>query len=188
MVADSNEQDARWFDEVYRSSYLAVVRYVYRRANDRALAEELTQEVFYVAWRRRHETPKVTLPWLYAVARRLLLNEWRARRNKPVLVNLTVASAAATDSPCESVPAIVDIYTAMAGLQECDREVLQLVGWEQLTVKEAAEVMGCSRVAAATRLMRARRRLAAALEPGSTYRPDKSADTIALTREAKAHA
>ena len=51
----------------------------------------------------------------------------------------------------------------MARLSEIDREILRLVGWEQLTVAEAAIVLGSTRTAAKVRLHRARRRLAALL-------------------------
>ena len=45
-----------------------------------------------------------------------------------------------------------------------DRELLLLVGWEQLDHAAAARVLGCSRTALKVRLHRARRRLAAHLE------------------------
>lgn len=186
-MASSKEHDDQWFDEVYRSNYPAVMRYAYRRLNNRPMAEELAQEVFYVMWRRRHDIPKVTLAWLYAVARRLLLNEWRARRTRPVIVELAAADAGAAFSPCESVPAIVDLYVAMARLGERDREILQLIGWEELTLKETAEVIGCSRMAAATRLMRARRRLRTALEQPAEHRT-RDTGTVTSTREVEVHA
>jgi RNA polymerase sigma-70 factor (ECF subfamily) len=67
-----------------------------------------------------------------------------------------------------------DLRTALANLAEPDQEVLRLVGWEELTVAEAATVLGCTRTAAAVRLHRARRRLAAAMaapRPRVTWNP-----------------
>lgn len=55
------------------------------------------------------------------------------------------------------------IASALRGLSDRDREALQLIGWEELSVKEAATVAGCSENAFAVRLHRARRRLSAAL-------------------------
>lgn len=56
------------------------MRYGLRRLADTDAAAELAQEVFVIAWRRRREVPDRSLPWLYGVARRLLANQWRARR------------------------------------------------------------------------------------------------------------
>jgi RNA polymerase sigma-70 factor (ECF subfamily) len=55
------------------------------------------------------------------------------------------------------------VRAAMAGLSETDQEILRLIGWEELTLGEAATVLGCNRATAAVRLHRARRRLTAAM-------------------------
>ena len=56
----------------------------------------------------------------------------------------------------------------MAGLSELDQEILRLIGWEDLTVSEAATVLSCTRTTAAVRLHRARRRLTAAMAYSTT--------------------
>src|SRR5690349_8155357 len=68
------------FRAAYRRHAPAVWRYLARRLGDDVLAEDLTSEVFVVAWRRRHEAPTDSLPWLYGVARRVLANDRRAAR------------------------------------------------------------------------------------------------------------
>src|SRR5262245_19625673 len=71
-------------EERFRAAYQrhapAVWRYLARRLGDDDLAEDLTSEVFVVAWRRRHDAPADSLPWLYGVARRVLANDRRAAR------------------------------------------------------------------------------------------------------------
>lgn len=49
-------------------------------------------------------------------------------------------------------------------LSERDREILALACWEGLTSQRIAKVLGCTAIAARTRLHRARKRMAAALE------------------------
>jgi len=49
--------------------------------------------------------------------------------------------------------------TALAALDEADRELIQLIAWERLTHEQASEVLGCSVNAVAIRLHRARGRL-----------------------------
>lgn len=55
------------------------------------------------------------------------------------------------------------VLGALATLGERDRELLLLIAWDGLSQAEAAEVLGIRRPAVATRLHRARRRLADAL-------------------------
>jgi RNA polymerase sigma-70 factor (ECF subfamily) len=57
------------------------------------------------------------------------------------------------------------LYEAMDSLSERERAVLELVALEQLTVSEAAAVLGIRAGTARVRLARARRRLRGLLDP-----------------------
>jgi RNA polymerase sigma-70 factor, ECF subfamily len=65
-IATSHEER---FRAAYGRHAGAVWRYLARRLGDDDLAEDLTAEVFLVAWRRRGDAPTDSLPWLYGVAR-----------------------------------------------------------------------------------------------------------------------
>ncbi|MEV4510582.1 sigma-70 family RNA polymerase sigma factor [Dactylosporangium sp. NPDC049525] len=155
---DANDRDTGWFRAVYDRHYADVVRYGLRRLDTSAAsaAEELAQEVFLVAWRRRWDVPSHALPWLYGVARRLLANHWRAQRAAPPPVEL--GERPATDRH-DGVDQLLDVRAALTRLSDDDQEILRLVAWEQLAVGEAALVLGCGVTAAKVRLHRARRRL-----------------------------
>ncbi|MEU7798600.1 RNA polymerase sigma factor [Micromonospora arborensis] len=159
------KRDEGWFTSLYAAEYAHIVRYGLRRLADSDASAELAQEVFVVAWRRRAEVPDHSLPWLYGVARRLLANQWRSRRGAPALLPITDVDAArvAGSSGADVTVGVADVRAALAILSELDQEILRLVGWEELTVSEAAKVLGCTRAAAAVRLHRARRRLAEAM-------------------------
>ncbi|MEV0570144.1 sigma-70 family RNA polymerase sigma factor [Dactylosporangium sp. NPDC050588] len=154
---DANDRDAGWFRDVYARHYADVVRYGLRRLDGTAAAEELAQEVFLVAWRRRGEVPEPALPWLYGVGRRLLANHRRARRTAP-------APGALGDHPAadrhDGLTELLAVRAALTRLSDDDQEILRLVAWEQLSVAEAALVLSCGVTAARVRLHRARRRLA----------------------------
>jgi RNA polymerase sigma-70 factor (ECF subfamily) len=174
MPAESTRGEA-WFTALYAAHHLDVVRYHARRIGDADEAGELAQEVFAVAWRRRADVPERELPWLYGVARRVLANRLRAERSRPALVPLEHSEHSEHSQHSEhsehSRPGqhagvderVGDVLTALAGLPRADRELLCLIGWEDLTPAEAAVVLGVSRATVAVRLHRARRRLAGAL-------------------------
>ncbi|MBM0275612.1 RNA polymerase sigma factor [Micromonospora tarensis] len=159
------KRDEAWFTSLYAAEYAHIVRYGLRRLGDADASAELAQEVFVVAWRRRGEVPDRSLPWLYGVARRLLANQWRSRRAAPDLLPIADVDLArlARSSAADATVGVADVQAALAVLNDIDQEILRLVGWEELTVSEAATVLGCARTTAAVRLHRARRRLAEAM-------------------------
>lgn len=157
------KRDADWFTEIYAAHYPLVVKYGLRRLSDLDTSVELAQDVFAIAWRRRTLVPDRSLPWLYGVARRLLANQWRARRAGPVVTTLSDLDLLPAQDGEETTAALADVRAALATLGELDQEILRLVAWEELTVGEAAAVLGCTGTAAKVRLHRARRRLAAAM-------------------------
>ena len=66
-----------WFAALFAAHHPDIVRYARRRGIGAAMARELADEVFVVAWRRRQEVPDAGLPWLYGVARIVLANSRR---------------------------------------------------------------------------------------------------------------
>jgi RNA polymerase sigma-70 factor, ECF subfamily len=147
------------FDELYRAHAPAVLAYCLRRAS-RETAEEAVAETFTVAWRRLEDAPAPSLPWLLAIARRVLANQRRSARRQWALAERLAAEPAGQAHPDADATPVLE---ALSRLQAVDREVLMLVAWDGLRSAEAARVLGCSPVAARIRLHRARRRLAQAL-------------------------
>lgn len=150
---------------MYREHYGAVYRYMIRRVGA-ADAADLAAEVFAVAWRRMDTLPAgAPLPWLYTVARNTVANHRRAvGRAEDLHRDLAVDATVTARDVGEAVTERHVVHRAWAALRTSDQEVLALIGWEGLTVREAARVLGCSAPACSVRLMRARARLARALE------------------------
>ena len=150
------------FEALYTAHRDDVWRYLRRRTADDH--EDLTTEVFLVAWRKRAELPSEPLPWLYGVARKVLANHRRGEGRREALAER--AAAHATDRTPDLADAVglrADLAQALDTLNERDRELVLLVAWEGLAVGEAAAALGCTRAAAAVRLHRARKRLHHAL-------------------------
>jgi RNA polymerase sigma-70 factor (ECF subfamily) len=161
----SREEEAR-FEAMVRSTRSAVLAYALRRT-DAATAEEVAAETYAIAWRRFDAVPADPLPWLYAVARRVLANATRAKRRRAELVErltwITPRGSAATVDPTDDLGEREIVRAALLRLRDADREILMLVAWEGLESARAAEALGISKEVFALRLHRARRRLDAAL-------------------------
>src|SRR5919199_673069 len=139
------------FDDIYRRPADALTAYVRRRSVPDSV-EDVVADTFVVCWRRLADVPAEPLPWLYAVARKTLANDRRAASRPPVP---TAREATVGTPEIEGDPVLA---RAFARLGEPDREILRLVAWEELSLREAACVLGCSYVACRVRFHRARRR------------------------------
>jgi RNA polymerase sigma-70 factor (ECF subfamily) len=152
------------FRALYERHRDDVWRYL-RRRSDHHAAEDLTAEVFVVAWRRRADLPGDPLPWLYGVARGVLANHRRSVARATALAERVGRHGHdAAGDHADLVNLRADVAALLARLPGRDREVLLLVAWEGLTSAQAARVLGIRETAARVRLHRARKRLRAAMD------------------------
>ena len=117
-------------EELYRTTYATVVRFLYRKVWDADRAHDLAQEVFIRAMAHRPEKPRA---WLFAVAANLARDEARAamRRKR----HLTLLKDDPITLPSSHLPAdeMVEederrarVDGALNTLTARDREVLLL--------------------------------------------------------------
>jgi RNA polymerase sigma-70 factor (ECF subfamily) len=162
------------FTTLYDEHYRSVYAYAVSRAG-RQLADEVTGEVFLVAWRRLADVPRPALPWLLGVTRNVVIGQFRAAaRQQSIAAEMRAWLAGAgaglvAGDVADEVSDRLTALRALASLSEADRELLTLVAWHGLAPREAAQVVGCSTAAYFVRLHRARRRLEQAMEhpPGA---------------------
>ena len=151
------EQFSRLFDEHYD----ALTRFAARSVGP-ADAQDVVADTFLVAWRRRYDIPRDSLPWLIGVARNVLFQQYRASARRVALTAELEATRRMAADP-EQVVERQWVLRALAGLSASDRELLVLTAWEGLSPRQAAVVIGCSSATLRVRLHRARHRFAAAL-------------------------
>lgn len=151
------------FDALFIEHQRPVLAYAMRRTQTLADAEDVAAETFTIAWRKVEAIPvEEPLPWLYAVARRVVANRRRGNGRRERLAALLRVEDVATpilagedrDGPA---------FAALASLSPADQELLRLVAWEELGNQQIAAVLGISPNAVAIRLHRARSRFADAL-------------------------
>ncbi|MFJ1607903.1 RNA polymerase sigma factor [Streptomyces sp. NPDC088253] len=150
-TATDRERAAR-FTALYVRDHPRVSAFVHRRVGDRDAAEELTAEVFRIAWERALGGTEATTGWLFVTARNLLSNHHRAA------TRLTELHRRITDE-LDRAPASTEdsvVLETLERLPERHRDVLLLRYWDGLSTAETAEVLGCSGPAVWVRLHRAR--------------------------------
>ena len=150
------------FDALFTEHQRHVLAYAMRRAPSPADAEDIAAETFAIAWKKLEAVPDEALPWLYAVARRVLANHRRGLTRRERLTALLRVDDVPTPLHAgedEDGPA----FRALATLSPADQEVLRLVAWEELGNQAIAQVLGITPNAVAIRLHRARTRFQDAL-------------------------
>ncbi len=155
------------FESSFREHHARLLAFTMRRISGREAAEDVVAETFAVAWRRRDCIPDGPLPWLYAIAANVIAEQYRrTRRHRDLGLRLVhEAGSASPGSDLAESLALRDAFAAaFADLSDGEQEVLRLVAWEGLDVREAALVLGCSQGAFRVRLHRARRKLAKRLD------------------------
>jgi RNA polymerase sigma-70 factor (ECF subfamily) len=172
------------FDALFTDHQRPILAYAMRRTPTLADAEDVAAETFTIAWRKMDAVPADPLPWLYAVARRVLANHRRGSGRRERLAALLRVDDAPTplragedhDGP---------VFAALASLSPADQEVLRLVAWEELGNQEIATVLGVSPNAIAIRLHRARARFADALARTAAEDDLKELDPIRTSTDVK---
>jgi RNA polymerase sigma factor (sigma-70 family) len=159
---------------LYERHATAVFRYLARRAGPSA-AEDLLSEVFIAAIDGRtrvvaHDSGSA-LPWLYGIAMNVLRRHFRRGAAQSVAAEDPGMDWDAVDARLDAEAKRGQLRLALSVLSQRDRELLLLVAWEGLTPAEAAEVLGIGKVAARSRLHRARRRALQALGRSAPDRP-----------------
>ena len=152
---------------LYERHAPAVFRYLARRAGP-VVAEDLLSEVFTAALDARkrvvvHRSGSA-LPWLYGIAMNVLRRYFRHRQPGWVADPDQVMDWDAVDARLDAEAQHGRLRRALGTLSDSDRELLLLVAWEGLTPAGAAAVLGISKVAARSRLHRARHRAGQAMQ------------------------
>jgi RNA polymerase sigma-70 factor, ECF subfamily len=146
------------FRRLWADHHRQVLAYALRRTSQRSDAEDVVSAAFTVAWRRFGDKPSAEfeLPWLYAIAARVLANHRRSLRRLTALrLRLHELPAPARDERSD----LAELVAALTQLRPDDQEILRLAAWEGLSGAELAVALNCTENAAAIRLHRARKRL-----------------------------
>lgn len=150
-------------------------RYARALTGSREAADDLTQDTLERAWikrglwRAQTGSPDGKLrAWLFAVMHNVFINGVKRTRQFESLDDFAGAhpEPASASAGAETDVALGDVHAALRRLPEEQREVLLLVGLEQLSYAEAAQALGVPIGTVMSRLSRARERLRQLLDEG----------------------
>jgi RNA polymerase sigma-70 factor, ECF subfamily len=167
ILAVLERDDRRAFGELV-TRHQFKVRTVLRRLTkgDTALADDLAQETFVLAWRNlksfRFEARFST--WIYRIA----FNAWQteARRKREVLLEIEDDALPAGSDAFDEMPDVVtrvDLERAMAVLSDGERAAITACYYADLSHEEAAAALGMPLGTVKTHVLRAKVKLKARL-------------------------
>lgn len=144
-------------------------RYAWALLRDDEAADDLVQDTLERAirhWSRRRRDGDLKA-WLFAIQRNLFLNGVRHRKARGVQVGVEVLenSSASADS-FDGQAGLRDLLAGLDMLPEEQRSVLLLVGVEDLSYEQVAQVLQIPIGTVMSRLSRARGRLREFMENG----------------------
>ena len=137
-------------------------RYARALTGDWGPADDLVQETLARAMSRRRLwiREKGVRPWLFTILHNLYVNDVARRARSPALVAADENDARiAAGERADGGVVLRDLERALGELSDEQREVVLLVGLEQLSYQEAAGVLGIPPGTVMSRLSRGRERL-----------------------------
>jgi len=143
-------------------------RYARALTGDTARADDLVQDTLERAWGRWHLWRRGSdlRAWLFAIMHNLFVNQVRDRRRPDTLSLDEHQMDWPQRAAQEDGLAVRDIAAALEQLPAEQREAVLLVGLEDLSYAQAAEVMGIPVGTLMSRLARGRERLRMMMEGG----------------------
>ena len=153
--------------QLYAHYALPLRRYVERFCPDRASADDIVQETFIRAWRHLPQLSSGDVPvrpWLFRVARNLLIDADRAARSRPVTVRAQPAEDGCDDMDLNRVLDRQLVTDALHQLSPAHRTVLVETFYRGRTLAKVARQLGIPDSTARSRLHYALRALRRQLE------------------------
>jgi RNA polymerase sigma-70 factor (ECF subfamily) len=154
---------------------IRIYRFVLRLVRDQQLAEDLINEVFFDIWRQadKFQARSTVSTWLLAIARFKALSSLRRRGAD----ELDQESATAIEDTGDDPEVTIRKKDQSEILQKClsrlsseHREIIDLVYYQEMAIREVAEIVGIRESTVKTRMFYARKRLSELLNAAGVDR------------------
>ena len=152
----------RWYDPIWK--------YARRVTGDEEAAADAAQDIWVRVLRglgRLRDGSRLR-PWLFSIARHVLMDRLRDQYGAPQTTDLDGAETSATEVPDDREDDLAAMEAELGRLPVADREVLTLFYLRELSLVQVAELLEVPVGTVKSRLFRARRALRRGLDiPGS---------------------
>lgn len=138
--------------------HIYLFNFLYKMCGDRALSEDLTQEVFYklIKYRSTYNNGKF-VSWMFTIARNSLKSHFT--RNKVVHSDVEEVEFKLADDDDQKSEDYSHLHQALGQLESSDREILVLHRFHNMGYEELAEMFDSSAGAIKTKACRALKKL-----------------------------
>jgi RNA polymerase sigma-70 factor (ECF subfamily) len=176
LVDRARNGDQAAFAQLFEQFHAPILNYLHRMVNDRALAEDLTQDTFIKAYRALPKTRDDLSfkAWLYRIATNTAISH--LRRGKIVKWLPIIGDRETGEEALDrAVTRQTDISRALEELPRHYAAALLLRHYQGLSLAETAQALDITENAAKLRLFRARKAFARVydIDPGSVEREDR---------------
>lgn len=157
--AHSSEEPASGFSALYDATATDLLAFLLRRTRTPEDAADCLAETFLVAWDKRDKLPsqlEQARPWLFGVARNMLKRDWR----RDSRANIAKAELARELKDTQrQIPDDDPVTATLQKLAPIDREIIEMLVWDQLAPREVAAILELSPNVVRVRAHRARLKL-----------------------------
>lgn len=172
-IKDGNVELYSELMQRYQRKILSFIFHMLKGAKLELIAEDLTSETFYKAYRSLQTFREIDASfstWLYTIARNTVLSELRKQKNISVSLDESIHTAIAStdDMPEQSMlrnEKVTMVRDAINNLPEKQRAALILREYDQMDYQEIANIMNLTVSSVKSLLFRARASVKTQLEP-----------------------
>lgn len=176
LCAMAASGDGRALEELYDRYARLVMSLALRILSDPPSAEELTQEVFFKAWKQAgafQEQRGTFVTWLLSITHNMAIDELRKRKRRPQRADLedpiaTLANVVDADRTVEDLAWLgalrAEVSDALASLPGNQRQPIELAYYKGLTQREVATLLDVPLGTIKTRMRLGMRKLREELE------------------------
>jgi len=172
-VQQAQQGDAQAFSQLYNANVDAIYRYIAIRVPSQQHAEDLTEEVFWRAWKaiERYRPERPFLHWLYRIAHNLIINEGkRDARHQSYEVMAESGQVLQDDGPAPDSElfkqeSIQQLRQALTTLSDDEQTLLTMRFFENASYDDIAQVLGKTPGSLRVLQHRALKKLATKLAP-----------------------
>jgi RNA polymerase sigma factor (sigma-70 family) len=176
------EGDRQAFDDLFARLAPLVHGFFVRTFADATVADDLLQTTFLNLHRARgrYRPEQKLRPWLFAIAANVRMDELRRRHRVPLAGDAEEVDRAlervsleqAAPEPLEEAERAARVRTALAGLPDSQRQVIEMNRYDGLSFGEIAQALGISEGACKLRAFRGYEVLREKLAPLSERAPE----------------